>query len=42
MKTWLQVEPNKNMDTGKLTVIQLGQIVSLSHTEMKTWLKVRN
>ena len=42
MKTWLQVEPNKNMDTGKLTVIQLGPIVSLIHTDMKTKLQERS
>jgi hypothetical protein len=27
------------MDTGKLTAIQLGQIVRLMHTDMKTWRK---
>jgi len=30
------------MDTGKLTVIQLGRIVRLMHTDMKIWLKVRS
>jgi len=34
------MESIKNMDTRKLTAIQLAQIVSLRHTEMKTWLKV--
>jgi hypothetical protein len=36
------LEFNKNMDTGKLTAIQLGQIVRLMHTGMKTWLKVES
>jgi len=30
------------MGTGKLTVIQLGRIVRLRHTYMKTWLKVES
>ena len=33
------METNKNMDTGKLTVIQLGRIVSLMHTDMKNSFK---
>jgi len=36
------LEANKNMDTGKLTAIQLGQIVRLRNTDMKTWLKLRS
>jgi hypothetical protein len=36
------LESNKNMDTGKLTVIQLGRIMRLRHTYMKTWLKVES
>jgi len=36
------LESNKNMDTGKLTVIQLGRIVGLRHTDMKIWNKVRS
>jgi len=36
------LEPNKNMDTGKLTTIPLGQILRLMHTDMKTWLKVES
>jgi hypothetical protein len=30
------------MGTGKMTVIQLGRIVRLRHTDKKTWLKVRS
>jgi len=36
------LEANKNMDIGKLTVIQLGRIVRLRHTDMKKWLKVKS
>jgi len=36
------LESNKSMDTGKVTVIQLGLIVRLMHTDMKIWLKVRS
>jgi hypothetical protein len=36
------LESNKNMDTGKLTFIQLGRIVRLMHTDMKTWLIVKS
>jgi hypothetical protein len=39
MLTWLKVGSNKNMGIGKLTVIQLGRIVRLLHTDMKTRLK---
>ena len=42
MKTRPKVESNKNKDTGKLTVIQLGRIVRLRHTDMETWLRVRS
>ena len=35
------MESYKNMGTGKLTIIQLGRIVRLRHTDLKTWLKVR-
>jgi hypothetical protein len=30
------------MDTGKLTVIQLGRIVRVMHNDRKTWLKMRS
>jgi len=30
------LESNKNMDNEKLTVIQLGRIVRLIHSDMKT------
>ena len=36
------MEYNKNMDIGKLTVIQLGRNVRLRHTVKKTSLKVRS
>ena len=36
------MESYKNMDNGKLTVIQLGRVVRLRHTDKKTWLKVKS
>ena len=36
------MEANKNMDKGKLIVIQLVRIVRLRHTDMKKWLKVKS
>jgi hypothetical protein len=36
------LESNKNMDNEKLTVIQLGRIVRLIYSDMKTQLKVRS
>jgi hypothetical protein len=38
----LTLESNNNMDTGKLTVIIIGQIEGLKHTDMKIWPKVRS
>jgi hypothetical protein len=36
------LESNKNMDTVKLTVIQLGRIFGLMHTDMKTRPKIKS
>jgi hypothetical protein len=38
----LTLESNTNMDTGKLTVIIIGLIEGLRHSDMKLWPKVRS